>query len=367
MTLSAAGPTTMTFSPRSAFLTLTLLLVTLTPVTLALETLLTFRDPEGHPFQELVVDGFTGSVYVGATNRLHRLSPGLTLMQSAATGPREDNPDCPPPLLPCAEPKALTDAVTKGLAVDPSDKTLILCTTLHHGSCQKLSLSNITSVVHLANTPLVPNEASASSVLFIGPGLENNKQALYVGAEYSSLGSTAFRDLVPSVSSRKLSDLTLSYRDQEGDSKKSIKEDLRSSFRVKYVHGFALGDFAYFLTVQKESLTSDKLVSRIARVCTRDRYFRSYVEIPLVCQGKSLTQYHVLQGVDVDEDSRKVYAVFGEADQASWQEGKSSSVLCVLDVDVADVEFNRTVKECYEGQGRVGPPHYEATRTCMPT
>lgn len=244
----------MTSSARLTGVTLTLVLLVMTmpPASRALETLLTFRDPEGNPFQQLAIDDLTGSVYVGATNRLHRLTPGLSLLQSAATGPREDNPDCPPPLLPCSEPKTLRDGVTKGLVVDYSDGTLILCTTLYHGSCQKLALANITHVARLIHKPLVPNDASASCVLFIGPGpgTAEPRQALYVGAEYSSLGSKAYRDLVPSVSSRELSDLELSFRDKDGGTKKAIKEALREAFRVRHVRGFALGGFAYFLTVQ---------------------------------------------------------------------------------------------------------------------
>ena len=356
-----------------------LLLLTWPPVSQALETLLTFRDPEGNPFQQLVVDDLTGSVYVGATNRLHRLSPGLSLLQSAATGPREDNPDCPPPLLPCSEPKTLRNAVTKGLVIDYSDGTLILCTTLYHGSCQKLALTNITQVARLVHKPLVPNSASASCVLFVGPGPEKagegeegkegggkQRPVLYVGAEYSSLGSKAYRDLVPSVSSRDLANLKLSFRDKDGGTKKSTKEDVRDEFHVRYVHGFALGGFAYFLTVQRESLKSQQLVTRIARVCTRDKYFRSFVEIPLHCR-KGLTLYHVLQGAAVDEARRKVYAVFTDVGEDAWEAGKSAAVLCELSVDQADAEFNRTVQECYAGQGRVGPPHYETRRTCMQT
>nr|KAG5704612.1 hypothetical protein BaRGS_031876 [Batillaria attramentaria] len=332
----------------------------------ALETLVTFRDPDGNHFQQVTVHDVTGSVYVGATNRLHRLNPGLTLLQSAATGPREDNPDCPPPLLPCSEKKALLDGVTKGLVIDYQEGTLLLCSTLYHGSCQKLDLANITHVARLIHVPMVPNQASATCVLFVGPSV-GEKDALYVGAEYSDVGSKAYRDLVPSISSRSLSDLNLVYRDQDGGTKKTIKDSLRSTFLVKYIHGFVRGSFAYFLTVQKQDVKSDKLVSRIGRVCTKDKYFKSYVEIPLHCEAASLTRYEILQGAAVHPDGDKVVAVFSDVTEQDWDDGKSSSVLCVLDMDKADEEFNRTVEACYAGQGRVGPPQYETKRTCIGT
>ncbi|XP_076468636.1 plexin-A2-like isoform X2 [Babylonia areolata] len=344
-----------------------LMLVALCPAVLGLETLLTFRDPEDNPFQRMVVDEVTGSVYVGATNRLHRLSPGLTLLQSAATGRREDNPDCPPPVVPCSEPKVLRDGVTKGLVIDYNDKTLIVCSTLYHGSCQKLSLKNITSVVRLIHKPLVPNRPGASCVLFIGPSLEG-QEALYVGAEYSSLGNKAYRDLIPSISSRQLTDLKLMYRDQDGGTKKSVLEALRRSFHVRHVHGFTRGGFAYFLTVQRESNSSSSLVSKVGRVCTQDKYFRSYVEIPLQCRVKAAT-LHVLQAADVDVSGGRVVGVFSEQGGARGGagQGEGPSALCVLGLDEVDAELNRTVRECYAGNGRVGPPHYEASRSCAKT
>ncbi|KAL8618189.1 hypothetical protein ACOMHN_059196 [Nucella lapillus] len=347
------------------WVTVALILLGLSLETEALETMLTFRDPEDNPFQRMVVDEVTGSVYVGGTNRLHRLSASLTLLQSAATGRREDNPDCPPPVVPCSEPKALRDGITKGLVIDYNDNSLVVCSTLYHGSCQKLSLKNITNVVRLIHKPLVPNRASSSCVLFIGPSI-GEEQALYVGAEYSSLGNKAYRDLIPSISSRQLTDLKIMYRDQEGSTKKSVLEDLRRSFHVRYVHGFTQGGFAYFLTVQRASNTSDSLVSRIGRVCTQDRYFRSYVEIPFHCLNKGIP-FHILQGADLDASGNRLFAVFGDASEASWTAGKSSSVLCVLEMDEVDAELNRTVQECYAGAGLVGPAHYESSRSCAKT
>lgn len=329
----------------------------------AMETLVTFRDPEGHQFQRVAVHEGTGAVYVGATNRLHRLNPSLTLLQSAATGPREDNPDCPPSRLPCSHTKRPMDGVTKGLAIDYQQDTLILCSTLYHGSCQKLDLLNITHVVRLVHMPLVPNKASATCVLFVGPSV-GGEEALYIGAEYSGLGSKKYRALVPSISSRQLADLKeFSYRDQDGGTKKAIKDSLRDSFFVHYVHGFVHDQFAYFLSVQKEDLKSDRLVSRVGRVCSHDKYFKSYVEIPLHCQAAS-SHYTVLQAATLHGD--RLVMLFSDASQAEWS-GDRSSALCVLDMADLDAQFNETVEDCYAGRGRVGPPHYETRRTCMHT
>ncbi|XP_025108033.1 plexin-A2-like isoform X2 [Pomacea canaliculata] len=339
---------------------------------MALETLITFRDPGGNPFQQLIVHSVTGTVYAGATNRLHRLTPTLTLLQSAAIGPREDNPNCPPPLLPCLEEKTLHDSVTKGLAIDYEDNTVLLCSTLYHGLCQKLDLSNITHVVKLIHMPLVPNEKDSSCVLFVGPSM-NGEKALYVGAEYSNLGNKNYRDLVYSISSRQLSDLNLIFRDQDGNSKKVmgtkkvIKDEFKASFPVKYIYGFIRGMFAYFVTVQKESPTSDKMVSRISRVCTQDRFFYSHIQLPLLCDASSVARYDIIHGAVLHPKENKLFTIFSDSTADTWNEGQQASVLCVLDLNQVDAEFNRSVEECYNGNGRVGPQHFETVRTCVKT
>ncbi|XP_076447881.1 uncharacterized protein LOC143284775 isoform X2 [Babylonia areolata] len=321
----------------------------------------TFTAPVHHPLQQLVVHSVTGDIYVGATNRLHRLSSDLTLLQSVTAWPEEDNPDCPPPSSPCSETSHLREGRTKGLVIDYSDKTVLVCSTLHQGSCRKVAATNITEVVSVFHKPIVPSENFASCVMFVGPSLMG-PQALYTGAEYSGLDNS-HRNLLPSVSSRDLTDLSLTFWDRDGGTQKFIKDHLRTSFPVRYIQGFIHGEFAYFMTIQKENIASEKLVTRISRVCTQDRYFWSYVEIPLQCED-SLKTYHVLQAADVSESTQQVFAFFGDSSEAWEQTTETSSLLCVLDMAVLGHEFNRTVRDCYAGSGRVGPRHYEDVRTC---
>jgi len=87
----------------------------------------------GGVFEHLVIDVRTGRLYVGATNRLYQLDGERLAVEAAVTtGPRPDNPLCPPP--PSADchdaARQPTDAVTKALALDPHDDRLIVCTNL---------------------------------------------------------------------------------------------------------------------------------------------------------------------------------------------------------------------------------------------
>jgi len=90
-------------------------------------------------FQHLRVDSATGRVYVGATNRLYQLTESLAVEVSVTTGPRDDNPLCPPPSGEChcaggancqEFKKYPIDAVNKVLLIDHRNNRLIACTNL---------------------------------------------------------------------------------------------------------------------------------------------------------------------------------------------------------------------------------------------
>ena len=366
-------------------LPLTLLcLVSLVPqLVSSLEIVRTFREPEDRPIQRLAVHPVTGDVYVGGTDRLHRLGPDLSLTQSAATGPREDNPECPPPLLPCELPRAQTSALTKALLVDGQKDEVVLCTSLFHGQCQTLRGSDITLSTGFASQPVVPNEATASCVMFLAPPKEAaltqdatsdssttssaNRPALsaptvfYVGAEYSSLGNRKYRDLVPSLSRRLLPSLELAHRDPEGSSRLTVRPEQRENSQIEFVHGFHHGGFAYFLTTQPkgENSPSDR-VTRLNRICEDDDYFRSYVEIPLECGKPGSTSNLLARAASLTADGDSLVVSFSPAQST----GKTASEMCAFSVADLDVAFNSTVRNCYAGQGHVGPQHYHERQAC---
>ncbi|KAK3804123.1 hypothetical protein RRG08_047200 [Elysia crispata] len=367
-------------SPILALLYLTSFFLQLVP---ALEIVRTFREPEDHPFQRLAVHPGTGDVYVGGTDRLHRLGPDLTLLQSAATGPREDNPECPPPLLPCDLPRVNTPALTKALLVDGEKDEVVLCTSLFHGQCQTLRGSNITKSTGFSSQPVVPNDDASSCVMFLAPQKDagtvdigdgkagsspsgkrspSAPRVLYVGAEFSNLGNRKYRDLVPSLSRRLVPSLELAHRDSNGSSRINVRPARRENFPIKFVHGFHHGGFAYFLTTQHKSEQSpSERVTRLGRICEGDDYFRSYVEIPLECGKTGVTPDLIARAAATTTDEDIFLVSF------SPQGSDKSSQMCAFSLEDLDNAFNVTVKNCYAGKGHVGPQHYHERQACKQT
>lgn len=87
----------------------------------------------------VVVNRNGGRVYVGATNRLYQLSGTLDLEATVENGPKEDNPNCPPPTSECHcfgsnckdSEKTQLDSVSKALVIDYRGDRLISCINLY--------------------------------------------------------------------------------------------------------------------------------------------------------------------------------------------------------------------------------------------
>lgn len=96
-------------------------------------------------FNHLTVHRGTGAVYVGAINRVYKLSGNLTILVAHKTGPEEDNKSCYPPLIvqPCSEVLTLTNNVNKLLIIDYSENRLLACGSLYQGVCKLLRLDDL--------------------------------------------------------------------------------------------------------------------------------------------------------------------------------------------------------------------------------
>uniref|UniRef100_A0A673CER7 Plexin-A2 n=1 Tax=Sphaeramia orbicularis TaxID=375764 RepID=A0A673CER7_9TELE len=96
-------------------------------------------------FNHLTVHQTTGALYIGAVNRVYKLSGNLTLLVSHDTGPEDDNKACYPPLIvqPCSEPLVATNNVNKLLLIDYSQNRLLACGSLYQGVCKLLRLDDL--------------------------------------------------------------------------------------------------------------------------------------------------------------------------------------------------------------------------------
>ncbi|KAL1242573.1 Plexin-B [Trichinella spiralis] len=340
-------------------------------------------------FRHLTVDPQTGRVYIGAKNFLHQLDPELRSLHRVRTGPDLDSPHCnyngdciwTPGTAPTA--RAPTDNYNQLLVVHPEHKVLIACGTLFQGICSAHRLDDVSKIVQAYDahsTPVAANSPDASTVAFVGPGPSANEPVLYVGATFTF---DSYRDRFPAVSSRSLNADRLMHLldpgDISGQSAMIIQSDHRSDFHVHYRGGFTADGFAYWVAVQPKSVdTGAPFLTKLLRVCTNDRRFQSYAEVPLECLGPDNANYNVLQAFHVGELGNEVVAaakttdrhffvgVFTKDSTPDPAPGHRSlkSAICVFPMKDIRAAFWYNIQRCNSGIGTWNLPQFGLNQRC---
>ncbi|XP_063811395.1 plexin-A2 isoform X1 [Pseudophryne corroboree] len=332
-------------------------------------------------FSHLTVHQSTGAVYVGAVNRIYKLSGNLTLLVSHNTGPGEDNKSCYPPqnVQPCSEPRTLTNNVNKLLIIDYSENRLLACGSLYQGVCKLLRLDDLFILVE----PSHKKEHYLSSVNDTGTmygvivKTEGQDGKLFIGTAVDGK-----QDYFPTLSSRKLprdpeSSTMLDYELYSDFVSSLIKIPsdtlaLISHFDIFYIYGFASGNYVYFLTVQPESpegISSNSAndlfyTSRIVRLCKNDPKFHSYISLPIGCT-KNGVEYRLLQAAYVTKPgvtlarSLKIsvqddvlFAIFSKG-QKQYHHPPDDSTLCVFPIKTINALIKERLQSCYQGEGNL--------------
>ncbi|NWQ59581.1 PLXA2 protein, partial [Neopipo cinnamomea] len=332
-------------------------------------------------FNHLTVHQGTGAVYVGAINRVYKLSGNLTILVAHKTGPEEDNKSCYPPLIvqPCSEILTLTNNVNKLLIIDYSENRLLACGSLYQGVCKLLRLDDLFILVE----PSHKKEHYLSSVNKTGTmyGVivrsEGEDGKLFIGTAVDGK-----QDYFPTLSSRKLprdpeSSAMLDYELHSDFVSSLIKIPsdtlaLVSHFDIFYIYGFASGNFVYFLTVQPETpegvsinSASDLFyTSRIVRLCKDDPKFHSYVSLPFGCV-KGDTEYRLLQAaylskpgdvlaksLNITAQEDVLFAIFSKG-QKQYHQPPDDSALCVFPIRAVNAQIKDRLQSCYQGEGNL--------------
>uniref|UniRef100_A0A8C5U2S9 Sema domain-containing protein n=1 Tax=Malurus cyaneus samueli TaxID=2593467 RepID=A0A8C5U2S9_9PASS len=332
-------------------------------------------------FNHLTVHRGTGAVYLGATNRVYKLSGNLTILVAHKTGPEEDNKSCYPPLIvqPCSEILTLTNNVNKLLIIDYSENRLLACGSLYQGVCKLLRLDDLFILVE----PSHKKEHYLSSVNKTGTmyGVivrsEGEDGKLFIGTAVDGK-----QDYFPTLSSRKLprdpeSSAMLDYELHSDFVSSLIKIPsdtlaLVSHFDIFYIYGFASGNFVYFLTVQPETpegvsinSASDLFyTSRIVRLCKDDPKFHSYVSLPFGCV-KGDTEYRLLQAaylskpgqvlaraLNITAQEDVLFAIFSKG-QKQYHHPPDDSALCAFPISTVNAHIKERLQSCYQGEGNL--------------
>ncbi|XP_056429166.1 plexin-A4 isoform X5 [Hyla sarda] len=329
-------------------------------------------------FNHLVVDERTGHIYLGAINRIYKLSEDLKVLLTHQTGPDEDNPKCYPPRIvqPCNEPLVFTNNVNKMLLIDYKENRLIACGSLYQGICKLLRLEDLFKL----GEPFHKKEHYLSGVnesgSVFGVIVSNNNldDKLFIATSVDGKP-----EYFPTISSRKLTrnseaDGMFAYvfHDEFVASMIKIPSDTFNvipDFDIYYIYGFSSANFVYFLTLQPEmtsppgSTTKEQVyTSKLVRLCKEDTAFNSYVEVPIGCE-KNGVEYRLLQaaylskagsilarslGIKPGDDV--LFTIFSKG-QKRRTKSLDESALCVFALKQINDRIKERLQSCYKGEG----------------
>ncbi|MEQ2311800.1 Plexin A3 [Ameca splendens] len=346
-------------------------------------------------FTHLTVHQRTGEVFVGAVNRVLKLSPSLVELKSHVTGPVEDNAKCypPPSVRACAHRLEQTDNVNKLLLVDYTGNRLVACGSIWQGVCQFLRLEDLFKLgePHHRKEHYLSGAKDPDGMAGVVVGEDDwtaeprrkkpvkGSSRLFIGAAIDGKS-----EYFPTLSSRKLvadeeSDnmFLLVYQDEFVSSQIKIPSDTLSTypaFDIYYVYGFSSRTYVYFLTLQLDTQLTQMdaggekfFTSKIVRICSNDTEFYSYVEFPLGCT-KDGVEYRLVQAayrqkpgrrlahaLGLSEDDDILFVVFSQG-QKNRSNPPRETVLCLFTLHDINLAMRDRISSCYRGEGHLTLP-----------
>lgn len=342
-----------------------------------------YEDQSGK-FSHMAINAWTGQIYLGGMNRIYQLTSNLALESSVEMGPRPDSPECPVTRS-CPQVKLKpTNYYNKALVIDYPKSQLISCGSLFQGVCSVHKLDNVSIHDTPSNESVVANNATASTVAFIAPGppMLPRMHVLYVGTSYT--GNGPYGSDLPTVSSRSLDSSNMFLVASAGvttGTRLLVNSLARDRYPIHYVYGFDYNGFSYFLTFQKKSSESPKpFISKLVRICQKDRDYYSYTEVPLVCKSSANSvDYNLAQAayvglpgselalsLGITAQDKVLFVVFAKSSDNGdvYNQPDNNSALCVYSLPAIHRKFTQNIQHCFNGNGNQGLDFVNPTKDC---
>ncbi|XP_075926809.1 plexin-B3-like isoform X3 [Petromyzon marinus] len=312
----------------------------------------------------LLVDNETGRVYVGAVNFVYQFDAFLTRQSELGTGPVNDSKECLPPLEHCKDTQ-LANNSNMLLVLDRSGGSLVVCGSVHHGTCAKLAPDDVSQKTFWVESPtysqtVVSSNASVRVVGFVAPGV-GGEDMLFVGS-----GMAPYK-LWP-MCTRHLHQLPAGDAFTVADRAHIVGE--HSTYHFAFAAAFAHAGHAYFVFARHEStLSTSPFTSYVARVCLGDDTYQSYVEAPLSCRdgasayplaqdaylaegvGSELARSLAGGGGDGDGTGPVLFVAFA-ATQGHGGLPLNESALCLFPLGRIAAVMKRARVSCYQGSDK---------------
>jgi len=239
---------------------------------------------------------------------------------------------------------------------------------------------NSVDVVRRVRGFVASTNPSNPAVAFVAPGPDNSVQ-LYVGTDDqpSTLLLYDYRHYTCGVSRRYLRDeyilqtSTPRYEDIGSFAVLSEAAAVSPNFVVKYVAGFSVEPFSYFLTTQPAVYppsSSTPRISKLSQVCHQDKYFQSYVEMPITCSQPGGQDYSLVQAATVVQPGSRLGSRLGLTTSShllvALFYGQSDSAVCVYQLSDIRSRMTDNIQACFDSSSMPLGEQFNA-RNCTAT
>ena len=272
--------------------------------------------------------------------------------------------------------------------VDNNRSQLVTCGTAFQGYCQSRHLVNI-SLYNLELDPgtganygfVASTDPTHPAVAFVAPGTPDGVR-LYVGSDDlpSNHDQYTHRKFTCGVTSRYLNgtktfQITTPHDTGLGTFAHLSEAAATSQFFIMtYVAGFSVNGFSYFLTTQPVVYPADSStprVSKLSQVCQDDRFFYSYVEMPITCRSNS-KDYNLVQAATLLQPGSRLASTVGLTTTehlllAAFYDERDSA-LCVYRLTDIRSTFTENIRACNDNSSLLVGPQFRkpSTTSCTP-
>lgn len=328
------------------------------------ERFLCFQQPQNTAsLRSIAYDETRDVFYVGAVDSIYQLSPVLDILNSRQLGPACSSGAAAEPCKNCTDARSICSgngkrlsSISQMLFIDSTARLLVACSNAYNGSCQAFSLNDLSPTSTLREkVSFLPSDASVATVGFIGRG-QNGASVLYVGVSYSPESDNS--SALPLISIRNHSSLELIA------SVLDLNKDVRHTFSIEFVAAFQSARYVYFF-IRRQS--SGALAAFLLRIC-KDKPKKTLVEMPVHCSARGSNFPHLRAAIlaPYSSNGEVVDAVYAIFTKDSGSDSVENSTLCVYLISNVNQEYQKAIKNCFNGSGVTGPRYAKAdTRQCI--
>ncbi|XP_061187116.1 hepatocyte growth factor receptor-like [Saccostrea echinata] len=315
------------------------------------------------PLRRITVKPDNGDVYIGGKNIILHLDKNFDVKSNKTIGPRQDSKQCDPEN--ACNSLQLTDNYVEVLEFIPKQRMVLMCGSVEQGRCKFLKshsisydeenfLRNTQNYVGSRNgTIFVPyTDDKKDYNYFIGRSWDGRPMK-YTFPEFSFMG----------IHNRS-ADLINRWEFQNTTLFASIGicEKKREDTSTQFIYGFQKNHFVFSIYTQARNVSSRMIYqTKMSRICTSDKYMRSFNEIILECKDHNIA---TAAYYSEEAEETALYVAFGISLDSVQPSKNASASVCKFTQGEIDNMFNNLITHCYNNRDALSPPDWS---TCGET